>query len=149
MCMTLELMLCSRRNFARGSANSRSKHFVCLLAMLLADGPTMDLQPFSIQITYIHSLCKRDFFLSNFGTADNVSTTYVTRAISSGLSIVQPKYWSVISPGLTMSPSVVRYVAPKVPTVLASRESVDLPGYDLWLHFVSFTQSLGSPSQSS
>lgn len=89
------------------------------------------------------------FFLSNFGTADNVSTTYVTRAISSGLSIVQPKYWSVISPGLTMSPSVVRYVAPKVPTVLASRESVDLPGYDLWLHFVSFTQSLGSPSQSS
>lgn len=30
--------------------------------MLLADGPTMDLQPFSIQITYIHSLCKRDFF---------------------------------------------------------------------------------------
>jgi hypothetical protein len=28
--------------------------------MLLADGPTMDLQPFNIQITYNHSLCKRE-----------------------------------------------------------------------------------------
>lgn len=60
MCMTLESTRCWRRNFARGSANGRSKHFVCLLAMVLTDGPTMDLQPFNIQITYNHSLCKRE-----------------------------------------------------------------------------------------
>lgn len=94
---------------------------------------------------YSFSLQEGDFS-SNFGTADIVSTTYVTRAISSGLSIVHPKYWSVILPGSTMSPSVIRYVAPKGPTILAGREFVDLPGYDLWLHFVSFTQPLGSRS---
>ncbi|KAG2157584.1 uncharacterized protein EDB93DRAFT_1246664 [Suillus bovinus] len=35
-----------------------------------------------------------------------------------------------------MSPPVIQYVVPKEPTILAGRESVDLPGYDLWLHFV-------------
>lgn len=35
-----------------------------------------------------------------------------------------------------MSPPVIQYVVPKGPTMLAGRESVDLPGYDLWLHFV-------------
>lgn len=53
--------------------------------------------------------------------------------------IVQYKYWSVFLLGSTMSPPVVQYVVPKEPTILAGRESVDLPGYDLWLHFVSFT----------
>lgn len=35
-----------------------------------------------------------------------------------------------------MSPPVIQYVVPKGPTILAGSESVDLPGYDLWLHFV-------------
>jgi hypothetical protein len=30
--------------------------------------------------------------------------------------------------------------------MLAGRESVDLPGYELWLHFVSFAQLLVSQS---
>jgi hypothetical protein len=80
-------------------------------------------------------------FSSNFGTADIFScyAHYIYWVV-----IVQLKYWSVFLPGSIMSPPIVQYVVPKGPTILAGRESVDLPGYDLWLHFVSFTQPLGS-----
>ncbi|KAG2124575.1 hypothetical protein BD769DRAFT_1467840 [Suillus cothurnatus] len=72
-------------------------------------------------------------FSSNFGTADIFScyAHYIYCVV-----IVQLKYWSVFLPGSIMSPPIVQYVVPKGPTILAGRESVDLPGYDLWLHFV-------------